>query len=39
VGLEAAARLRDAARAAILEKCGEPDLAKEHVVIPEADNW
>jgi 1-acyl-sn-glycerol-3-phosphate acyltransferase len=38
-GLEAAARLRDAARAAILEKCGEPDLAKEHVVIPEAGDW
>jgi 1-acyl-sn-glycerol-3-phosphate acyltransferase len=34
-GLEAAARLRDAARAAILAKCGEPDLSKEHVVIPD----
>jgi 1-acyl-sn-glycerol-3-phosphate acyltransferase len=38
LGLEAAARLRDAARAAILAKCGEPDLAREHVVIPSAGN-
>lgn len=35
-GIESAARLRDAARAAILAKCGEPDLAKEHVVIPDS---
>jgi hypothetical protein len=27
--------LRDAARAAILANCGEPDLSKEHVVIPD----
>lgn len=31
--LAAAARLRDQVRATILQECGEPDLASEHVVI------
>jgi 1-acyl-sn-glycerol-3-phosphate acyltransferase len=31
---EAAVRLRDRARAAILARCGEPDLVREHVVLP-----
>ncbi len=32
----AAVRLRDAARAAVLEQCGEPDLAEEHIIFTAA---